>query len=204
LRLKEEAQRQAKLAADADSKRKAAEAEQQRLKEEAQRQPKLAADADSKRRAAEAEQQRLKEEAQRQAKLAADADSKRKAAEAEQQRLKEEVQRQTKLATDTETKRQAAEAEQQRLAALLKAEQERRGTRRFTIRENTEALPTASAEDYARTVTSRAACEEICTRETSCKIFTYHKNSGLCYRYTQANFRSNTTFDTGVLIEQPK
>jgi PAN domain len=46
-----------------------------------------AADAEEKRKLAEAEQQRLKEEVQRQAKAAADAEAKRKAAEAEQQRL---------------------------------------------------------------------------------------------------------------------
>src|SRR5262249_54855671 len=49
--IKEEEQRQAK-AADLEAKLKAAEAEQQRLKEEAQRQAKAAADAEAKRRAA--------------------------------------------------------------------------------------------------------------------------------------------------------
>jgi len=135
----------AKAAADAEAKRKAEEAEQQRLKEEVQRQAQAATDAEAKRKAAEAEQQRLKEEEQRQAQAAADAEAKRKAAEAEQQRLaavkaeeerqakateveaklnaaeaeqqrlKEEVQRQAKAAADAEAKRKAAEAEQQRL-----------------------------------------------------------------------------------------
>jgi len=64
-----------------------AQAEQQRLKEEVQRQAKAAADAEEKRKAAEVEQQRLKEEVQRQARVAADVEAKLKAAEAEQQRL---------------------------------------------------------------------------------------------------------------------
>jgi hypothetical protein len=59
--IKEEAQRQAKAAADAEAKLKVAETEQQR-------QAKAAADADSKRRAAETEQQRLKEQLERQTK----------------------------------------------------------------------------------------------------------------------------------------
>ena len=55
----------------------------------------VAADAEARRKAQEAEQQRLKEEVQRQTKATADAEAKRKTAETEQQRLKEEVQRQT-------------------------------------------------------------------------------------------------------------
>jgi uncharacterized protein YhaN len=51
--IKEEVQRQAKAATEADSKRKTAEAEQQRLKDEVQRQTKAAADADARRKAAE-------------------------------------------------------------------------------------------------------------------------------------------------------
>jgi TIR domain/PAN domain len=116
-RLKEEEQRQAKAASDAEAKRKAAEAEQQRLKEEEQRQAKAASDAEAKRKAAEAEQQRLAaiKEEEQRQAKAADVEAKLKAAEAEQQRLKEEVQRQAKAAADAEAKRKAAEAEQQRL-----------------------------------------------------------------------------------------
>ena len=66
---------------------KAMEAEQQRLKEEVQRQATAAANAEAQRRAAEAEQQRLREEVQRQTRVAADAEAKGRAAEAEQQRL---------------------------------------------------------------------------------------------------------------------
>jgi hypothetical protein len=88
---------------------------------------KAAADAEAKRKAEEAEQQRLKDEEQRQAKAAADAEAKRKAAEAEQQRLKEEQQRQAQAAADAEAKRKAEEAEQQRLAAA-KAEEGRKAS----------------------------------------------------------------------------
>jgi hypothetical protein len=79
-RLTEEVQRQAKAAAETQTKLQAAQTEQQNL-------AKAATDADTKRRAAEAEQQRLRDEVQRQTKAAADADAKRRAAEAEQQRL---------------------------------------------------------------------------------------------------------------------
>jgi uncharacterized protein len=143
-RVKEEIQRQAKAATDAEAKLKIAEADQQSVKEEEQRQARAAADAEAKRKAAEAEQQRqpqvaagaeakrqagdqqrLQEEVQLQAKAAADAEARRQAAEVELQRLKEEVQRQAKAAADAEAKRKAAEAEQQRLAAV-KAEEERK------------------------------------------------------------------------------
>jgi hypothetical protein len=204
--IKEAGQLQSK-AADAEAKLQAAEAEQLRLKEDVQRQSTLAADADSKRKAAEAEQQRLKEEVQRRTKLAADTDAKRQAAEAEQQRLKEEVQGQTKLATDTETKRLAAE---ERLTARLKFEQGRvdaeAATKKpeFTIRTNTEA---SGPYAYTRSaVASRAACEEICTRDQSCKIFTYEKINGICYRFRDVLlvFNSNDKYDSGVRIQQTK
>jgi hypothetical protein len=110
----------AKAAGDAEAKRKAEEAEQQRLaaaKAEEEK-AKAAAAAEAQRKAEEAEQQRLadaKAEEERKAKAAAEAEAQRKAAEVEQQRLKEEVQRQAKVAADAEAKRKAAEAEQQRL-----------------------------------------------------------------------------------------
>jgi hypothetical protein len=72
----------------------------------------------------------------------------------------------------------------------------------FTIRTNTEAMGLSTGKSNA---TSRAACEEICTREASCRIFTYRKgNGGGCYRYAGADFRSNASYDSGVRIEQPK
>jgi hypothetical protein len=88
---------------EAEAKRKADEAEQQRLavaKAEEERKAKAAAEAEAKRKADEAEQQRL-------AAAKADEERKAKAAEAEQQRL---------AAAKAEEKRKAAEAERQRLA----------------------------------------------------------------------------------------
>jgi hypothetical protein len=99
------------LAAKAEAQRKVEEAEQ--FKEEAQRQAKAAADAAAKLKTAEADQQRLKDEVQRQAKAAGDAEAKLKAAEIEQQRLKGEVQRQAKAAGDADAKRGTAEAASQ-------------------------------------------------------------------------------------------
>jgi hypothetical protein len=68
----------------------------------------------------------------------------------------------------------------------------------FAIRANTEAL---GFSGIAANVASRAACEDICMRETGCKIFTYNKSNGLCYRYSQADFKSNEGYDSGVRIE---
>src|SRR5262249_35507338 len=84
---RKEAERQANLAADADTKRQAAE--------------KAAADAETKRKAAETDQQQLKLEVQRLTKAATDADTKRQAAE--------------KAAADADAKRKIVEDEQQRL-----------------------------------------------------------------------------------------
>jgi hypothetical protein len=71
----------------ADKPNMVADAEQQRLKDEVERQAKVAADAEEKLKAAEAEQQRLRDEVERQAKAAAEAEAKQKAAQVEQQRL---------------------------------------------------------------------------------------------------------------------
>jgi chromosome segregation ATPase len=100
---RKEAERQANLAADADTKRQAAEAEQQRLKDQVQRQAKTAAELETRLQFAQAEQQRQANTlAEAQGKLQAaqvaarDADTKRQAAE--------------KAAADADTKRKAAEA----------------------------------------------------------------------------------------------
>jgi hypothetical protein len=116
-----------KAAAEAEAKRKDAEAEQRRVaaaKAEEERNARAAAEAEAKRKAAEAEQQRV----ERNAKAAAEAEAKRKAAEAEQQRVaaaKAEEERNAKAAAEAEAKRKAAEAEQQRLKEAAEAEQRR-------------------------------------------------------------------------------
>jgi hypothetical protein len=73
----------------------------------------------------------------------------------------------------------------------------------FTLRTNTEATgyPPEYSSWYAASI---ATCEERCTREPRCKIFSYNKISGMCFRYAKADFKSNEKFDTGVRIEQPK
>jgi TIR domain/PAN domain len=180
----------AKAAADAEARRKAEEAEQQRLKEEEQRQAQAVAGAEAKRKAAEAEQQRLKEEEQRQAKAAADAEAKRKAAEAEQQRL----------AAVKAEERKAEEAEQQRLAAL-KAEEERKAksasTDSFEWRSNMMATgyPSSPAWDVGG---SMGECERKCSVSAACKVFSYNKINGACSFYTSADFVPNDLFDSGI------
>jgi PAN domain len=198
------------------------EAEQQRLaaiKEAEQLQGK-AADAEAKLQAAEEEQQGLKKEVQRQSTLAADAEAKRKAAEEEQQGLKKEVQRQSTLAADAEAKRKAAE---ERLAAFLSGQGGAGAepvtkksdiktplpapppTGLFIKRPNTEAWgypADVSPADVSVSVVSTAACEQACMLVPTCKIFTYRKSDGMCYRYAKADFKSNANFDSGVRIEQ--
>jgi hypothetical protein len=211
-RLKEEVQLQTKAAADAEAKRKAAEAEQQRLKEEVQRQAKLAAESKAQ------ETARSISAALPPFVIAAAVAtlgfwsyqliwSVPPPVVAVTTELKEEVQRQTKLATDADAKRKAAE---ERLAPLLKFEQGRAGaeaatassTGLFTIRTNTEASGSYASRSA---VASRAACEALCTR-SSCKMFTYEKINGRCYRFGDVSpvFKSNEYFDSGVRIEQPK
>jgi TIR domain-containing protein len=163
---RKEAERQANLAADADAKRQAAEAEQQRLKDEVQRQAKAAAEAETRLQGAQAEQlrqakattdaetrlQAAQAEQQRQTRAATDADGRRRAAEAEQQRLKDEVQRLTKAAADADTKRRAAEDEQQRLAA--KIEEERK---KVALLMSSPAAPSADAKSAGPSPAAPAA-----------------------------------------------
>jgi TIR domain/PAN domain len=201
--IKEEAQLQAKAAADAEGKLTAAEAEQQRLKEEVARQTKAAADAETKLKTAEAEQQR-------QAKAAVDADSKLKASQTEQQRLKGEVERQTKAAADVETKLKAAETA---LQWYVKAEEERKTTAAasanqpaptsttglFTIKANTEAIGRpGSRADYLNSVNSTAACEERCKEAAFCNAFAYSKRNNVCFRYSTADLKPNQDFESGI------
>jgi hypothetical protein len=202
--IKEEAQRQAKAAADAEAKLNAAQTEQQQLKEEVQRQTKTLADAETRLKTAEAEQQR-------QAKAAVDADSKRKAAENEQQRLRDEVQRQTKAATDADAKRRLAEAEQQRLkeevqrqakAAAPPASSAIQSSGLFTIRNNSEATITKGADWFSSAAgTSIRECEATCAQSPTCKIFTYNKKYRHCYMYSNATFAPNENYDSGVRID---
>jgi len=165
----------ANAAADAEARRKAQEAEQQRLREEEQRQAKGVADAEAKLKAAEAEQQRLKEEVQRQTKAAADAEAKRKTAEAEQQRLKEEVQHQMKAAADAEAKRKAAEAEQQRLSV---GDQEP-----FSV--TTRAAVNGEEYRIIRGLSAVAPCLDECAKDRRCKMFAYW-NSQICYLFDKS------------------
>jgi hypothetical protein len=132
---RKEAERQANLAADADTKRQAAEAEQQRLKDQVQRQAKTAAELETKLQVAQAEQQRQANTlAEAQTKLqgaqvaARDADTKRQAAE--------------KAAADADTKRKAAEA---KAADAEKVHQEKAGEA-----EKTRQVAEAQAADATK------------------------------------------------------
>lgn len=180
----------ANVAADAEARRKAQEAEQQRLREEEQRQAKGVTDAEAKLKAAEAEQQRLKEEVQLQTKAAADAEAKRKTAETEQQRLKEEVQRQTRAAADAEAKRKAAEAEQQRLAADAEAKRKAAEAEQQGLlvgdQEPFSVLTrvAVNGEEYQiiRGLSAAERCSDACAKDRRCKMFAYW-NSQICYLF---------------------
>jgi hypothetical protein len=192
-RLQEEVQGQAKAATELQTKLQAAEAEQQQ-------QARAVADADSKRKAAEAEQQRLKEEVQRQMKAAADADAKLKAALTEQQRL-------AKAVADADAKRGAAEAEQRRLAEELRkaeaepgtrakaeqAEKERLSRTRFSITQATGVR----GEEYRiiRQVTSEH-CANQCAEDNRCKMFAHWQNQ-ICYLFNR-NFGTYPTASSMV------
>jgi TIR domain/PAN domain len=197
-RLQEEVQGQAKAATELQTKLQAAQAEQQQ-------QARAVVDADSKRKAAEAEQQRLKEEVQRQTRAAADADAKLKAALTEQQRL-------AKAATDADAKRGAAEAEQQRLAEELRKRVEAAATKQEALPQATSTVMAASFESRPNSVGvdkmpsgsdasgTVEACQERCTQRGTCQAFTFSKNSKLCFLYDLVpTFRSNPSFDSGVL-----
>jgi hypothetical protein len=42
-------------------------------------------------------------------------------------------------------------------------------------------------------------CQQKCTREPTCNVFTHNKRSGRCYLYSSAaSLRPNADFDSGV------
>jgi len=168
--------------ADAETKLKAAEIEQQRLQEEVQGQAKAATELQTKLQAAQAEQQRL-------AKAATDADSKRGAAEAELQRLKDEVQRQTKAAANAEANLKASAPQAATTIAKLP----------FEIRPNTEArYIIGPGVISSERVPSIGECEASCARSPTCKIFSYRRDDQMCYSYSDATLAPNAKFDSGV------
>jgi TIR domain/PAN domain len=203
-----EAQRQANLAADAEAKRQAAEAEQQRLKDQIQRQAKVVAEAQTKLEASQAEQQSQAAAAtdadiKRQAaeKAAADADSKRKAAEGEQQRLKEEVRRQT-IALQSQAdalQRQAdvAAAAEAKLRAALLAWLLPNSGQRFPARlANTDVTGESAGRSDARSIDE---CEQKCAQTAACRVFSFHP-AGQCYMYsTVKTLDGKADFVTGGL-----
>jgi chromosome segregation ATPase len=146
--IKEEGQRQAKAAADAEAKLNAAEADQQRLKEEVERRTKAAGDVEAKLKVAETEQQR-------QAKAAADADSKRRAAETEQQRLKEQLERLTK---DAVAKPMQSASPSNRVGQFSL-------TTGIGVKEGEySSIPGVSAIEV---------CSNTCAKDSRCKMFEY-------------------------------
>src|SRR5262249_23122565 len=189
--------------ADAETKLKAAEIEQQRLQEEVQGQAKAATELQTKLQAAQAEQQQ-------QARAIADADSKRKAAEAEQQR-------QAKLATDADAKRRGAEAEQQRLAEELRKVRAEAATKQVALPQATSTVMVPAFESRPdmegtgrmpsgsdRTITVQA-CQERCTQSGTCRAFTFSKTSNFCFLYDLLpTFRGNSAFDSGVRQSAPR
>jgi chromosome segregation ATPase len=156
------------------------------------------ADAETKLKAAEIEQQRLQEEVQSQAKAATELQTKLQAAQAEQQRLKEEVERQTKAAADADTKLKASQTEQQRLRDEV-ARLNPSATGLFTIKTNTEAFRNAGTQsDYVDSVSSTAACEERCKEAAFCNAFAYNKRSSTCFRYSSADLKPNPDYESGI------
>jgi cytoskeletal protein RodZ len=170
-RLKEEVQRQTKAAADADTKRQAAE--------------KAAADADSKRKAAEAEQHGLKEEVQRQAKAVAEVQTRLQAAQTE-------LQIQSKAATDADTTRKVA-GEQQSLT-LCRAEDATSLTGPFTKLCGVQATGAGIATGFQASLDE---CEQKCAGTYNCRVFTRNKLNGMCYLYNWVDYTSNSQFDSG-------
>jgi TIR domain-containing protein/PAN domain-containing protein len=167
---KKEAERQANLAADTDSKRQVAEAEQQRLREQVERQSKVVAEAQTKLQSAQAAARDADTKRQAAEKAASEADTKRKEAEAQQQQLKDQVQRLT-------------------TAVVLAPSFERRP--------NTEAFDKMPAG--SERVSTVQACQERCAQSGACLAFTFSNASNLCLLYDLLpSFRSNTSFDSGV------
>jgi flagellar biosynthesis GTPase FlhF len=173
---------------------------------ERERQARVAAEAEEKRKADEAEQQRLaafKFEQELQARAAAEAEIKRLREQAEQQGLAAVKAEQDRQA---EAKRKADEAEQQRLVAL-KAEEDRKAKAAaeaaFTIRRGMEASgpDTMNVREIYHMSSFEAchlACAQLAQPPKTCNVFTYFKITGACRLYNRADLSPNAGFDSGV------
>ena len=88
------------------------------------------------------------------------------------------------------------------ITSVLPASLATQSTGLFTIRSNTEAIATSIWNGYISTARARSIpeCEQKCAQSQSpaCKIFTYDRSSGMCYIYSDADFRPNEKFDSGV------
>jgi hypothetical protein len=67
----------------------------------------------------------------------------------------------------------------------------------FTWKGNTEASRGYPA-DFSLSVRSMNECHQRCLQAPTCKIFTYNKKTGICYRYSRADLTHNADFDSGV------
>src|SRR4029077_7862817 len=176
-------------------------------------------EAEAKRKAAEAEQQRFQEEVQRQAKVAADAEAKRKATEAEQQPPSSGVQClkpdgtpepcESRRVTDPEVNRKAAEAGQQRPSSgvqcwkpdgtsepcesrrvtdpvpVLPGRPVPAVTELFTVRSGAYAYGAPICQSTL--LSSVDKCEQRCARVAMCKVFAYSNRTDVCRLHTSVD-----------------
>jgi PAN domain len=66
----------------------------------------------------------------------------------------------------------------------------------FTLKGNTEASRGYPA-DISLSVGTMDECQQRCLEAPTCKIFTYNRKTGICYRYSRAEFTPNADFESG-------
>jgi len=106
-------------------------------------------------------------------------------------------------ANKAEQERQAAiKAEQERPARAAseqkrEAEQVEQQRQLFTIQMGTRAANTVSFSDmfYRQ---SFEECQQKCTQDPRCNVFTYNKRAGTCFIFPRATLERNADFDSGV------
>jgi hypothetical protein len=191
LTIREQKERQARPAAEAEMKRMKEQAEQQRLAalRADEERTKAAAAAEAKRKAEEAEQQRFANLDSRS--LCGQALNGPKSGWDQNPYYATHVTEASRRGLTVDSCRRLVEA-----AGALPVTTASNSL--FTIRRGVEATGLGIKEVFSSL--SIEDCEQKCAQQSTCNVYTYSSRigSGACFLYTRADFKPNANFDSGI------